>query len=1036
MTRVEGGPLEKRCTTQSTQNSTRRTAQRSEGTLPGTVRGDHLASSMSSESVFRGSASSYGVSLQSPFGAGAEFRNAKQHADRLLAYYHASEEDGHLSEVIAAHAWALSLCSPGNEDYDAALGAQLGLFAELLTRVPKGPLDIDAFVTYASRRLESPHHNLPALVSSFVLSGKAHVIRSKSGTNSNDFQTGISHYQEALRLSPWLSKLRSLALSFLVEAYTCFSPSDDDVDKAVAYYKLMPRPEGGSLLAASTLHPLAHRLCDRFDRIGDIDDLSIGIDLLQWLLKLCPNEEDLRLKTLWTLADYQDKRHQKLHMPSDLDDRIHNLQELMNSPRCDPIRDTLSFLLAVALQERSTRDSRDPDGSTFAAYVDSQLEESQTHIQDKRCFSRMLAQRFQTSGDRADIEQCIMMRREIMEICRSDDKLIQDVVLELSDALRLRAEHSDETSDITAYVEHTRETQSLFSPGSPQYLVALELQAHALVKRSAYYDESDSEDLDAAVLHYEHSLSLQPPGSWRRCQTLYLLGVTFMARAMSTRSEDDIVAAISCQRRALATTRDEGMRKRVLLALNQALFSHCSLTKNHEILDECIQSFRDLESLGPGDGMAAARPEWVSYYLAGALLVRVKASGKMEDLAEATKRLAESLECSSQDSSLGGACLLQLGYAMTALRPGPRDANSFAEGILLLRRLVESPRFSPHGRYSASLFWIQAARTSRSPCLLEAYSSSLGLLHKSVSVNRTITGRRSSPIRNAALANARLRPADIPLDGAALAIAEDRLWLAVDLLEQGRAVALAHVGGYREPLRGLREANPHLAERFKELSLELERHTWNEGFGGVMLDPLGGIDVVGRFELKSTLYREGLMTLGRYEKATSEWEDVVAQIRNLSGFDDFLDRIPVAKMRAAARDGPIVLVNISDYRSNALIVTQARDPILVPLVDANPRAVLVIAASIHRAMAKSERSRPLSEQDSRRMIQDALRDAWEKIVGPIVDALESEIYLPATLESGGARPRVCGRYQSTRADRISRDKGIFRTDTFRHISPA
>ncbi|MGW7469151.1 CHAT domain-containing protein [Streptomyces xantholiticus] len=53
-----------------------------------------------------------------------------------------------------------------------------------------------------------------------------------------------------------------------------------------------------------------------------------------------------------------------------------------------------------------------------------------------------------------------------------------------------------------------------------------------------------------------------------------------------------------------------------------------------------------------------------------------------------------------------------------------------------------------------------------------------------------------------------------------------------------------------------------------------------------------------------------------------EWDDLVEQVRKLEGFDDFLRPPRLASLLPAASGGPVVVVNVSQWRCDALIVTK------------------------------------------------------------------------------------------------------------------
>jgi hypothetical protein len=52
-----------------------------------------------------------------------------------------------------------------------------------------------------------------------------------------------------------------------------------------------------------------------------------------------------------------------------------------------------------------------------------------------------------------------------------------------------------------------------------------------------------------------------------------------------------------------------------------------------------------------------------------------------------------------------------------------------------------------------------------------------------------------------------------------------------------------------------------------------------------------------------------------------EWDRLVAEIRDLPGFADYLRPRRFATLAQAASEGPIVIVNLSSQRCDALIVT-------------------------------------------------------------------------------------------------------------------
>ncbi len=59
--------------------------------------------------------------------------------------------------------------------------------------------------------------------------------------------------------------------------------------------------------------------------------------------------------------------------------------------------------------------------------------------------------------------------------------------------------------------------------------------------------------------------------------------------------------------------------------------------------------------------------------------------------------------------------------------------------------------------------------------------------------------------------------------------------------------------------------------------------------------------------------------------------ELLNRIRNLDGFANFLRAVPFQTLREAATEGPVVILNVSQYRSDAIIVYDDDDAVLIPL---------------------------------------------------------------------------------------------------------
>lgn len=117
-----------------------------------------------------------------------------------------------------------------------------------------------------------------------------------------------------------------------------------------------------------------------------------------------------------------------------------------------------------------------------------------------------------------------------------------------------------------------------------------------------------------------------------------------------------------------------------------------------------------------------------------------------------------------------------------------------------------------------------------------------------------------------------------------------------------------------------------------------------------------------------------------------EWDELLGQVRALDGFRDFLLPPPVETLLPAARGGPVVMVNVSAWRCDALVVTTGGvRGVPLPRLDLDEARqrlreyLRVVSAGPHE---------PAEERDEREaVLASILRWLWDAVAGPVLDAL-------------------------------------------------
>jgi hypothetical protein len=150
---------------------------------------------------------------------------------------------------------------------------------------------------------------------------------------------------------------------------------------------------------------------------------------------------------------------------------------------------------------------------------------------------------------------------------------------------------------------------------------------------------------------------------------------------------------------------------------------------------------------------------------------------------------------------------------------------------------------------------------------------------------------------------------------------------AIELLDQGRSILWSQTSNFKRDLEDLREVDSKLA---------------------------GDLDLAGK-ALGHGCFRNSNDTLSEtdaqiYRRSAEKWEELVSRIRTLPDFHHFLLPPPISTLRTAIVDGPVVIINSSEYRCDAVIIPPQADSdlVLVPLPD-------VTAAKLNTLTSQQEK---------------------------------------------------------------------------------
>lgn len=590
--------------------------------------------------------------------------------------------------------------------------------------------------------------------------------------------------------------------------------------------------------------------------------------------------------------------------------------------------------------------------------------------------SRSLSFRFHRGGDFADLEQAIGLGTRAVELIPEHDVKKLVFLNNLCGLLQMRYEFSGRLEDLEEVIAHTTlvaESTSDDNFAKPSYLNNLSYSLQSRFERTG-----NLEDLEKAITFADHAIKLAPEDHPQRLVWLSSLGAALQCRFERLGDSEDLEHAISLKTSAVDSTPDSHPDKATWLGnLSGSLLLRFRLLGKPEDLDKAIESGERATELLPD--RHREKPSWLNNLanclhirfqrtknisdldrtiklrtladeltpqnhpsrparvlnLASTLYLRSQITGGAEDLQRAITLGAESVRLTSEDHPNKTIALRNLGHALFARFRSPhRQADDLAGAMNSLVAALCGPSGHPYERIKAGLEYTHAlshlseSEHSETPSmsLLEAHQHVLDLVPRVVWLGNSVRRRYEEIIELELLGT-------IASGAAADAIDAGEHALALEWLESGRTVVWSQVVlRLRTTLDDLEQHYPDIAAKLTTISRALELAMIPEK---VTLSASG--DIVVPDEAGVPLYDPLPGSLESQVKGSHglalEYENVISQIRNLPGFEDFLRPKKLAQLVAVCTSGPVVTINVHKSRCDALVLHSGGEVAHVPLID-------------------------------------------------------------------------------------------------------
>ncbi|WP_436756754.1 CHAT domain-containing protein [Streptosporangium sp. V21-05] len=337
--------------------------------------------------------------------------------------------------------------------------------------------------------------------------------------------------------------------------------------------------------------------------------------------------------------------------------------------------------------------------------------------------------------------------------------------------------------------------------------------------------------------------------------------------------------------------------------------------------------------------------------LASSLQAYFDRTGDTAALDEAIAVGRDAVAEAPEDSLFRAPCEVNLSGSLYALGLAKGDDSLVDEAIGLLEATAARESARPAIRVEAARRWGRIAMSiGRRERAARGFAAAVGLLPRLATRGLVRADATRWMAEYGRLAG----------DAAACALEIGRVDQAVELLETGRGVLLAQSMEARADLTDLRDRDAALADRFAYVCGRLDADDTSG-------DPADGPD--------------------RRRELAEELAALVERVRTMPGLDRFLLPPSAARLAAEAHGGPIVMINVSGYRCDALILTTAGVQVL-ELPDLRAADVRERLTEMHDALGERRPSR--REDETEQVMLATLAWLWDTVTGPVLERLGIE----------------------------------------------
>ncbi|MFJ7325102.1 CHAT domain-containing protein [Streptomyces cyaneofuscatus] len=708
---------------------------------------------------------------------------------------------------------------------------------------------------------------------------------------------------------------------------------------------------------AGRLVNLASLLQTRYELTGAMTDLDAADDAAREAVAVTPEQDTERAGRLSLLAGIQYLRCALTQEPDDYDRSVNAASATVRAAAPDDPelpRYRANLVGAFAARHERTGDITDLDTAIEVGRAAGSGDATAlVNLGDA------LLSRYDDAGDPDDLREAVHVTEQAVESAPVGHPYRAHVLCGRSKALRRRFESTGDPEDLDGCLHAARGAVAATAPGGTQRPGALSALSNALSRR--FELTGALADLDECVEARREAVRLAPA----RHRDLPMFHSNLAAALLGRHGlydcrTDTLDEAVAHARQAVHEA--DGYHHSLhrfwgtLAAAFHARYRH---TANAEDLDASVDAHRKALAATPSVRVERAL---ALHNVGSALAGRFRLTTDPTDLDASLRSHREAAALAPGGAPVRGVVLLALGRALMLRYAVTQDAPALQEARVALEEAAHNSALGSSARVAAAEELARChAETGDWNLACTAYEYAIELLPAVAPRHEERRTQESGLGGFASLAS----------DAAACALHLNSPERALRLLEAGRGLLLTQALEVRTDVTELRRKEPELADRFTALRLRLDVPE-TEFAGGPPMSP----SAMNRWAAEER------------RLAVTDFEALLADIRRLPDLKGFLRPPTTAELCAQAGEGPVVVVNTSDFRCDALILHPDRIQV-VPLPDLTEADAEAHAESLAQAVAASQD--PARTVLRRKAAQDAVHETlgwlWDVITEPVLDAL-------------------------------------------------